>query len=91
MGINGMGASINSLTNLIQLLRLHGIVVGENCQSSPTLGKIGVSIGTTMNKKVCDYIKTTKDPVVVLTDGSSDNCKLIFNFDCCVLEKYLLT
>lgn len=75
MALNGMGASINSLTNLILLLRLHGIVVGENCGSNPTLGKIGVSMSTTMHKKVCNYIKTTPDPVVVLTDGSSDTCK----------------
>lgn len=75
MCLNAMGASMRSLVNVIQLLRLHGIVVGENCGSIPTLTKMGISMSTSMHTRVCDHVKSSPDPVVVMADGSADICK----------------
>ena len=51
VAINGMGASINSLKQMVQLLRVHQTVVGENCRSTGTLRNIAVSLSTSMHNR----------------------------------------
>ena len=85
VGINGMGSSMNSLGQLISLMRHHQVVVGQNCKSVKTISKIAISMSDTMHGKLLHHIKNTRDPTVILIDGSNDKGKYNF-FYCFILQ-----
>ena len=53
-------------------MRTHNVIVGENCRSSGTLAKIGLSISNSMHRRLTTFIQGTRNPIVVLIDGSTD-------------------
>ena len=74
--LQGMGASMNSLPQMIQLMQVHQTIVGTNCGSAGTLTKIGISMSDSMHGRLCTHVQTTPLPMVLLFDGSNDICKL---------------
>ena len=73
--VNGMGASMNSLPQMIQLMKVHNTIIGANCGSPGTLTNICTSISDSMHLRLCTHVQTTRLPMVLLFDGSNDNCK----------------
>ena len=73
--LQGMGASMNSLPQMIRLMQVHRTIIGTNCGSPGTLTKIGISMSDSMHMRLCTHVQTTRLPVVLLFDGSNDICK----------------
>ena len=75
VGVNSMGSSMHSLEHLISLMRHHQVLVGQNCKGEKTLKKIVKSMSDTMHGKLLHHITNTRDPTVILIDGSNDKGK----------------
>ena len=75
LGINSMGASINSIPVMIELMRAQGLHMGEHCRSRRTLTNIIHSMSDSMHVRLCTYIKNSNDPMVIIFDGSTDKGK----------------
>ena len=74
-GVAAMGTSINSLPEMIELMRVHQTIVGPNCKSPGTLNNICKSISDSMHTRLCKHMQESRLPMVLLADGSNDICK----------------
>ena len=66
MGIHSMGSSMNSLPQLISLMKTHGVQMGQHCKSRATLTKIAFSISNSMHKRLTEAIRTTEYPISLI-------------------------
>ena len=67
-----MDASLNSLPQMMQLLEVHGVQTGGNCQSRRKLTSMVHSIGQSMHDRLLFHILTTRSPLSLIIDGSTD-------------------
>ena len=73
VAINDLGASLNSIPTMVDLIKKrYHVELGQNCKSRPTLTNIVHSISKSMHNRLCDYIRTLQTPLVVIFDGSND-------------------
>ena len=76
VGIADLGASLNSIPHMMKLIKnRYHVEIGEHCKSPTTITNIVHSISKSMHTRLCNHIKNSKLPIVVIFDGSTDRGK----------------
>ena len=61
-----MGASMNSLPQMIKLMKVHGVAMGSSCRSPNTLTNIAYNIGISMHERLTNFLKNSNDPLALI-------------------------
>ena len=76
VGIADLGASLNSLPHMMKLIKnRYHVEIGKHCKSPTTITNIVHSISKSMHTRLCNHIKNSNLPIVVIFDGSTDRGK----------------